>query len=606
MKFLSSILIVFFLAVSLMFAQPTTDEQLAAQYFQNKEFDKAVVYYEKLFNKKAIPLYYNYYLSCLLDLKDYGKAEKVVKKQIRLNDYALNYVVDLGKVYQRSGDDDKAKEQFEKAIKSLSSDQQQIFDVANGFIALKEFDYAIRTYEKGRKLLHEFYPFNFEIGDVYGMKGETAMMVGEYLDALELGDSYLQQVQNALQPSFSDDADLQKNEIIRNELLKRIQKNSDKTIYYDLLIWMYTQQKDFESAFVQTKALDKRLKEEGMRVMNLARLAESNEAYDVAVKSYEYIISIGKEGRYYDYARMELLNVMYKKIVSRGDYKKEELAALEKNYITTLYEIGRDATKASMVQNLAHLQAFYLHKADEAIAALNEMLEKPNLSETSMADLKRELGDVLLLSGNIWDASLLYSQVEKAFHHDAIGEQAKLKNAKLAYYTRDFKWAQAQSDVLKGSTERLIANDAIDLALLISDNSTIDTNLVPLTMFARADLLIFQNKDSIALVTLDSIVTQFPGHSLLDDILYRKFQVMMKKQKFEDAANYLRKIMDDYAFDILADDAMFKLADLYENKLNDKEKAKGLYEELLLQHPGSLYTVQARKRFRVLRGDKIN
>jgi len=58
--------------------------------------------------------------------------------------------------------------------------------------------------------------------------------------------------------------------------------------------------------------------------------------------------------------------------------------------------------------------------------------------------------------------------------------------------------------------------------------------------------------------------------------------------------------------DILADNATFQLADLYENILGDTTKAQELYEKVLLEYPGSLFVVEARKRFRRLRGDDIN
>ena len=210
------------------------------------------------------------------------------------------------------------------------------------------------------------------------------------------------------------------------------------------------------------------------------------------------------------------------------------------------------------------------------------------------------------MTGDIWEASLRYSQVEKAFKHDEIGQEAKFRNAKIAYYTGDFKWAQAQLDVLKGATSKLIANDAMDLSLLISDALAIDTNVVPLMIFAHADLLAFQNKDDLAMITLDSINTLFPNHALADDILYKKAQIELKHNKYNEAAAFYEAIVKNYGDDILGDDALFKLADLNENQFKNLDKAKELYQQLLIKYPGSLYVIETRKRFRKLRGDNIN
>lgn len=586
-------------------AQTNTDLQLAQQFYDNKEFDKALDYYEKLYNKVSSEEFYTPYLNCLLELKEFKTAEKVIKKQIKRNPERPDLFIDLGSLYERSEDPGKAKNTWELAIKSIKHDDQ-VFIVAKAFIAIKQYDYAILTYLRGRKMSENDYPYSFELADVYAIKGDKMAMINEYLDVLESQDSYIQSVQNALQTSFGNEADSKQNELLKGELLKRIAKNPDKTILSELLIWMQIQQKDFEGAFVQAKALDKRKKEDGNRIMNLAKLCTQNESYDVAVKAYQYVISKGVDNFFYANARMELLDVSYQKIVLKGNYNLIDLTELEKNYQITIAELGKSANTAPLFKKLAHLQAFYLNKPADAITLLEEAITLPQLSLPIQAECKLELADILLMTGDIWEASLRYSQVEKSFKYDAIGQEAKFRNARISYYTGDFMWAQAQLDVLKGATAKLIANDAMDLSLLISDALAIDTNIAPLMIFSRADLLAFQNKDEQAKITLDSINTLFPNHALADDILYRKAQIELKHTRYTEAAAYYDTIVKNYGDDILADDALFKLAGLNENQFKNLEKAKELYQQLLIKYPGSLYVVEARKRFRKLRGDAIN
>ncbi len=601
--------IFFFLALvftsGIAVAQPNTDEQLALQFYQNKEFDKALDYYEKLYNKKSPQIYYSQYLNCLIETKDFKKAEKIVKKHIKQNPTFLNYQIDLGIVYTKNEEPEKAKSAWEQAVKSIKYDDQ-VFSLANGFIAIRQYDYAIAAYQRGKKISQTNYPYSFELAEVYKTKGDKILMINELLDALEINDSYLQSVQNGLQTSFGADADTKQNELLKTELLKRIAKHPDKTIFSELLIWMQIQLKDWDGAFVQAKALDKRKKEEGGRVMGLAQLFSQNEAYEVAAKAYQYVISKGKDNYFYTNARMELLNVQYTKVVSKGDYTQLDLTELEKNYSITIEELGKSASIVSLLKNYAHLKAFYLNKADEAIKILDDAIAMPQLSAVQQAECKLELADILLMTGEIWDASLYYSQVEKSFKYDVIGQEAKFRNAKISYYTGDFKWSQAQLDVLKGATSKLISNDAMDLSLLISDALAIDTNEAPLLIFARADLLAFQNKDEQAKITLDSINKLYPNHALADDILYRKAKIELKHSNYTEAAKYYEEIINNYGFDILGDDATFNLADINENQFKNIEKAKELYQQLLEKYPGSLYVVEARKRYRKLRGDAIN
>ncbi len=604
LKHILSLLAIVFVQLQ-MVAQPTTDEQLAQQFYQNKEFDKALNYYEKLYTKTSSQEFYTPYLNCLLETKDFKKAEKIVKKQIKQNPESLNFIVDLGTVYTQSKELDKAKNAWEQAIKSIKADNQ-VFAVANAFLAIHQYDYAISTYIKGRKISQNNYPFSFELADVYNTKGDKTAMVNEYLDVLEIQDSYIQSVQNALQTSFGNDADPQQNELLKIELLKRIAKNPDNTIFSELFIWMKIQMKDWEGAFIQAKALDKRKKEGGNRIMGLAQLFEQNEAYDAAIKAYQYVIAQGSNGYYYNDARIELLNVYYQKVVAKGKYTTVDLTELEKNYNETIQELGKSANTVLLLKNLAHLQAFYIHKPNVALALLEEAIALPHLPAQTQAECKLELGDVLLMTGEIWEASLRYSQVEKAYKYDKIGQEAKFRNAKISYFTGDFSWAKAQIDVLKGATAKLIANDAMDLSLLISDALAIDSNEVPLAIYARADLLVFQNKDELAKITLDSINTLYPNHALADEILYKKAEIELKHANYKEAAAFYENILKNYGEDILADDALFNLADLNENQLKNSEKAKELYQQLLEKYPGSLYVVEARKRFRKLRGDAVN
>lgn len=591
-------------------AQNSTDEQLAAQYFQNKEYDKALVYYEKLFGKKNAPQYYSYYLTCLLETKDFKQAEKVVKKMIKQEPGSLNYHVDLGYVYERSGDEKKANDQYEKTIGLLKEDIDQVFVLGKSFQSIKQYDYAIQTYERGRKVMKGSYPFNFEIAQIHALKGDYNSTISEILDVLVVNETYKQSVEDALTPFFEEGLNTKKTEIIRTELIKRVQKYPDKIVFSEMLIWLLVQQHDYESALIQAKALDKRNKERGDRIMDLAATFFSNEAYDAAIKAYQYIIQKGKDNVNYLSARQELLNVMYKKVVGKNDFTVLELTELEQNYKSALLSppegLGKGPGTISLMRNLAHLLAFYLNKTDEAIMLLQEAIDLPNAKELPVAECKLELADIMLMTGQVWDASLMYMQVEKSFKNDPLGQEAKFRNARLSYFIGDFKWAQSQLEVLRAATTKLIANDAMDLSLLISDNSTIDTNLVPLSMFARADLHFFRNNFSGASQTLDSINTLFPNHSLADDILFKRYQISMRQGKFEEAAAFLARILKDYSFDILADDACFRLGELYEGKLNDKQKAMDYYQEVMVKFPGSLFTVEARKRFRKLRGDNIN
>lgn len=601
------ILLVLWAGASFGQQKPGNDEQLALQYYEQKDYEKAAVYFDKLYDKNP-DAYYTYYYRTLMALKDYSKAEKITKRQIRRNEAAPYLYVSLGKVYRLQGDTKKEDEQYQKAIKELVPEQNAIFALAHAFEEEQLYDYAIGVYKKGRKAFADTYPFYYEIADLYKKKGDLKAMINEYLDAIEFRDSELYTAQGNLQNSlgYDDKTGGFNNPLLKQELQKRIQQHPDKIALSEFLIFIQTQQKDFEGAFVQSKALDKRQMGDGFRLMELAKLCIANEDYSTAEKCYDYVLSRGKNGMYHDAAFIESINTQYLKITAQASPSTQDIDALMAKMDEAIRQYGVTNITLPIIKKQALVKAYYQNKSQEAIALLQSTIDNYGFDNKTLADIKLDLGDMNLLTGNIWDASLLYSQVEKDFKYEPIGQEAKFRNAKLSYYAGDFKWAKAQADILKGATSKVIANDALDLSLVISDAIGIDTNEVPLRMFSSADLLILQHQYDRALARLDSINLIFSTHTLGDDIYYKKAEIFKKLGRYDEAAKMLQNVVEFFPDGIYGDDALYKQAELYERFLGDNEKAKALYQELLTKYPGSIYVVDARKRYRALRGDIVN
>ncbi|MEI6123974.1 MAG: tetratricopeptide repeat protein [Bacteroidota bacterium] len=587
--------------------QTNTTEQLAIQYYQNKEFDKAVLLFEDLYGKTPNPFIYDYYFNCLLELKDYKKAEKFLLKQIKKQPANVSFLVDLGYVYLTEENQDAARKQFESAIKSLIADKDQVILLANAFLIRNQTNYALKTYEQGQKLLKNYYGFNLELAEIYFKKNDLQSGFNQYFDFIGNNPNELEQVESKFQDLLLNDADNTKNDLFKSSLLQRIKKDPDVKAYPVLLLWYFIQEKEFAAAITQAKAIDKRFNEDGARIISLARISASNNFYDEAIECYDYIITKkGEMSPYYEASLVEKLQTKYQKITSVANVNIIDIESLEKEYYSLLSGIEGSNYGMDLIKNLAHLQAFYLNKPQQAIELLQKALKYENVLADKIASCKIELGNIYLLTGNVWEASLLYSQVEKAFKNDVLGYEAKFKNALLYYYINEFKYSKAQLDVLKAATSKLIANDAIELSLLISDNMDADSSFTGLKIFARADLLLFQNKDDLALITIDSISMIGLTHPLFDDVLLKKAKIKIRQEKYAEADSLLEKLVAFYPDDILADKALYMLGQLNETKLNNKTRAMEFYQKLLTDYPGSIFAVDARKRFRNLRGDKIN
>lgn len=582
------------------------DLDLAEYYYNEGQYEQAKLYYEKIYKSNKTNRVYTNYLNTLIALDDFEEAEKLAKKKIREDSKDGIAYVQLGEVYKRFKKDDLAKEQFEIALKKLEATRSNVIRLANEYARVNEFDYALKAYQKGKAESKDGYNFSYEIANMQGNLGEFDAMTESFLDLIMEDPNYIQTVQNSLNRTLNLQENEDNVEMLKNKLLKRAQKAPEQTIYTEMLTWTFLQKKDFASAFVQAASLDKRLNENGARMMSLGEAARNSRDYETSKKAYQYVIDKGPASEYYIGAKLEKLQTMKDEVASRPGFERSAYVQLETEYKNSLDQVGRNAETALLMKELAHIDAFYLQKTDDAIALLQESIQLPGISNKNKATCKLELGDVYVFKGEIWDASLLFSQVELDFKEDVLGHEAKFRNARISYYTGDFEWAQGQLDVLKASTSKLISNDAIELSLLITDNFNMDTTTVPMQMFARADLLHYQHSYDLALITLDSIVTEFPSHSLMDEIKMLKGDIYFQQADFLTAKKFYEDIVEFHFQDITADNALFKLAEMEQYIFNDNTKAMALYERLITEFPGSLFVVEARKKFRALRGDAIN
>ncbi|SMO38642.1 tetratricopeptide repeat protein [Solitalea koreensis] len=584
------------------FAQNSSNEALANDFLKNGDFEKAAKLYEQLYNSSGSETSYNNLLFCQLKLKQFDKAEKLAQHQIKKSSKSLSYMVDLGNIYRQSGNNNKAKEQFNSVLNNLPAEMFAISEISNKFYSIAEYDYAIQAFKKGRQLIGNETMFTFELTRLYTIKQDKITLIEELLNQVKINPAFITSTKTLLAGTLEDKKDF---EMFRTILQKRLNKDSENMELAELQVWLFLQQKDYNSSLSQAISYDKKFDEDGQRVLSVGQACINNDEYDIAIKAFSYLVSKGNKSPLYQQGRIELLTARNKKITA-GNFKQKDLLELEEDYKSLLQEFGTSSETVFAIRELANLQAYQLNKPNDAIALLEEAIKLPRLSFSVQAQCKLDLGDLYILTGDVWEATLIYGQVDKALRDNPLGQEARFRNAQLSYFNGDFDWAKAQLDVLKASTSQLFANDALNLSLVINDNLGPDSTNAPLKMYAKAELLIFQNKTDNALAKLDSIDILYPNNSLNDDILMAKAKIYIKKGQTEKAVNPLTEICEKYSYDVWADDALFMLADLYENKLHQPAKAQTLYEQLITKFPGSLYVIEARKHFRILRGDVVN
>lgn len=579
-----------------------TQEKLAMQYYEQEKFDLALPLYEDLSDNDPTNLaLYDRYLNCLLSQKEYDKAEKMLRKRIRKFSGVLQFAVDEGYVLEKQNKTAEADKIYDRLVGNLGSDFNAFSALATAFERRGKLDKAIQVYEKGEQVFEGFNAFGNQLAMLYMQTGNRSKGVEKYVNLVLNSGMPADQSKQMLEMNITDSADFA---VLRVVLLRQIQKMPDNYILGDLLKWTFIKQKDWNAAFVQSKALDKRLNEEGARMIELGEICMSNEAWDVATKCFAYVKDLGPNKSYfYEGVSGYLETRFYELSNTRKD--SAAVVALEKEYLAFLNDAGYSERTWRAVNRLADIYLQFEHKPEPAINLLEKFVALPGLRLKTQAEAKLALGDAYVIDHDVWSSELMYAQVEKDFPEEAIGQEAKFRRARLSYFRGDFDWARIQLDVLKGATTQLIANNAMELALTISENLGIDSNYHALGLYANAALLIMQQDYAAAEMQLDSIIQLYPGHSLSDDILYARAQIREKQGRYAEAAELYETLAIAFSHDLLADNAWFRLGDLYEHQLHNPEAALKAYGKIVLDFPGSLFQPEARKRFRLLRGDNI-
>ena len=585
----------YFFALLIGFASYSQRNQLADDYFRKGEFEKAANLYQEDYNKKK---HSTYILKNLLKswqaLEEYKKVDSLLNE--RLISFPKQYFVwvELGNNLDKQHKPEEAKVYYEKAASQVKKNPEKGYQIARSFQENHLLDYALQAY----LLMMEASPssnYNYQLATIYGEKGNIEKMFDTYLSMVSKRGGTLTNVQRFIGRYVSDDSLDPNNAIFRKLLIKRLQQNP-KDEWNKLLAWLYLQQKDYRKALIQEKAVHKRSQTDLTAIIDIGKLAFDGQDYLTSHQAFDYVLKNSLDTEDQIWAHYYLLENQIK--------QKKDLASIETSYQKVFAEFGKGKNTLAIQVSYANFLTFNQNNPEKAIEELQNSL-KNRLNKFEQAEVKIQLADILVFTGKYNQALIRYSQVQTQLKNHALAHKARFKVAQTSYFKGDFSWANIQLKVLKRGTTKLIANDAIDLSLLIDDNIAQDSVQTALKSYATADLLAYQNKNLQAIDTLSQILKNHKGHPIEDEALFKQAELFEKIKKYELAAQNYLSILELEANDILIDDALYHLAKLYDNQLNQPEKAKLYYEKIVLEQAASIYLVPARKRYRQLRGDAV-
>ena len=575
--------------------------QLANEYYRMGEIDKAKEIYESLAkSNRNIPQIHQNYLNVLLELNDIKEAHKYISKVIKWYPQNTNYKIDKGLIILSEGKEDVTNQYFYALIEHISVDQYQARRAVQYMLRKQLTDYAILTLQATRSKAKDPLMFSIDLANIYRLQNNKQKMVEEYLNFAIQNPRNLQYVKNTFQALLTEPEDLESLELM---LYSMVQSNPDNDVYGEMLIWVSLQQKNFYGAFIQARAIDKRLQMGGSKVLHVGIIALNNKDYENAITVFDYVAENYPESNTSIQAQLYRINARERLVKTTYPVNLSEVRTLVNEYNQFIKSFANNYSANQAKLNKARLYAYYLNSNDSAISIIQELVNSPRVNQNLLAQAKLDLADIYLLDGQPWESALLYSQVDKTMKETTLGYEAKLRNAKLAYFRGDFQLAQEYLDILKLATSREIANDALDLSIFIQSNTALDTSTLALKSFADIELMLYQHKTDAASAAIDSLLLEMEGHDLIDDLLYLKAAILKEAGNFMEAAVLLDIVVLEHGDGLLGAKSYYELGLLYQDHIKDEEKALEIYNNFLKKYPGSIYTTDARKRLRILRGD---
>jgi predicted Zn-dependent protease len=578
--------------------QSEIDAALAAEYFSQGKIEESISLYKGLLKQGFNQQYYASLLQILYSQEQNKDAENLIKRAIKQNPDNNIYSIDLGEHYLKTSELKQAKKIFDRVIDNLKANNTDISRTASNFLSRNNLDYAAFTYQKARQVLRNQNLYSYELAYIYQRQGKDDLIAREYLALVENNPAMLSQIKIYLGSLMTQSSDDNLLRLVREATLAKVQKTPNNTSLTSLLIWLMLQEKDYKSALSYSKALDRRQKESnGEAVYEVAQISLNNEDWETAIDGYKYLTDKGKETPYYTQSLFGMLTARFQLFISSSVHTEKAKQEIENQYLKALNDEGKNASSASIMLQLANLFAYHLSKPQEAVDILTELASIQRLSPQVKAEAQLAMADVLLMNDDVWGASLEYSKVALDLKNDEIGSKAKFAKAKLSYYIGEFENAEIQFDALRSSTSKFIANDAMEYSLLISDNMDEDSTWNGLTLYARADLALYQNDIKRAKAYLDTLNAAYLYHNLFDEVLFKRATIAIREGKYQEADSLLQTIVLKYPYDLMADDALYLSAQINETFLQNPQRAKENYERIILDYPSSLYVTQSRKRY---------
>ena len=590
---------VFFILICLLtftnlYSQSPIELEQARMLKDNGEVNAAIDMYKEFIKQyKNNRDLYILISDCFLELGEDKNAESYLKKANKQfpNDYKIK--VTLYILYDQTNQKNKKEKLFKNILSSLKANNSDIQSLGNEFISKRRWAEAKAVFLKGRELIFDNTAYSWQLSNIFLQEGDYQNIAKEYLIQLENNPKTLKQIETNILGLITNNQDIAP--IIEKEWETCWKKNKNNPYFAQFGVWLYNQTKQYDKSFELAKQIDNKFEEEsGATMLSFGEDMLNSNNLDYALKAVNYILKKGKESAFYQRCRALSLSLSYKQFIENPIKSESDFNRLENDFMFFFKEFSFSKETFEIILQMGSFFAFHINKPQEAVDMLEEAINK-GFPTNQKGEIKLLLAKIYNRYGDMWQASLYCSQVEKDCKNSYLADEAKLLKALFSYYNNEIPWALSQFKALRSSTTKLIANDAMSYSILIEENIDQDSTYNGLRLFANAEKEIEYNNLSLSKQYLDSINTSYLYHPLFDEVLILRAKISILEKNFEQAKEYLKESLKKYPYELTADDALYILSDIYLNQTKEISLAKETLEKIIIDYPNSIYVIEARK-----------
>jgi tetratricopeptide (TPR) repeat protein len=591
----------------------TSALRLAGAYIDAGQPERAIPILEDLLASQpdSYPVY-SRLRDAYVAARQFDSLVALADRRIAAGGPSTTLLAERGAALFQAGRADEASAAWQEAV-ALGPDLEMTYRLvsdAQGMLGL--YAEAAATLAAGRERLADPTLFRAQLAHLHGLAGDAERAGDEWFALLVDNPGSVDLVRTRMgrllldaptvpvegsrsAPSAAEGLTIAADRAVRRSPLSRAVRET--------AAWLATQQGDWRRALDETIAVDRLEGEDGQGLVAFGQDATDAGALPEAERAFTEVLDRHPDSGSAPLARLGLSLVLAQRSDLAGERAGASTphasAAVEGLLTFVAHQPGHPRSAAAL-RTAARLTRDVL--ADEAGAEdlLRQAAAMPSLPAEEAAGIRVDLARLALRRGDLVEARALFTAVEEAERIGDAAETARLELAYLDFYAGDTFGALARAEAMDANTSADVANDALLLRLLLTENVDTDSSTTQLAAYASASLLLRQGRPEPAVAVLDSLLAASGRHPVADDAAFLHALALRAAHRTDDAMAALGEFPLRHADSYLVERARFLLGEIHERDAGDFAAARAAYEAFVTTYPRSVLAPEARARLRRL------